>query len=83
MRISPQQLATAIHVPIGRPHAIIQGEHSITTDTALRLSRYFGTIVQFCVNMQATYELEVAAMQFGDQINLEILPLQIWVVLAK
>ena len=31
-------------------------------DTALRLARYFGTSAEFWIGMQATYDLEVAAM---------------------
>lgn len=77
MGISQTQLSKNIHVPAEQIQMIIQGEKAITPDMALRLSRYFGTTAQFWVNMQATYELEVATIEFGDKINQEISPLKI------
>ncbi len=53
-------LAKALHVPPGRVHDLILGKRAITLDTALRLSRYFGTTAQFWINMQTHYDLECA-----------------------
>jgi plasmid maintenance system antidote protein VapI len=38
---------------------IVRGERSISADTALRLSRYFGTSERFWTNLQARYDLEI------------------------
>ncbi|NEN97900.1 MAG: HigA family addiction module antidote protein, partial [Moorea sp. SIO3I7] len=58
--ISENQLAKDIHVPVTQVNAIVNGKKTITTDTALRLARYFGTTPQFWLNLQQHYELELA-----------------------
>lgn len=40
-------------------------KRGITADTALRLSRYFGT-TSLWMNMQASYELEIAEDRFDN-----------------
>ena len=77
MEISQYRLAKDIHVPARRINEIVHGKRAITADTALRLSRYFGTTAQFWINMQATYELEVADSEIGEKIYQEILPYKI------
>ncbi|NER89215.1 MULTISPECIES: HigA family addiction module antitoxin [unclassified Moorena] len=73
--ISENQLAQDIHVPVTQINAIINGKKTITTDTALRLARYFGTTPQFWLNLQQHYELELAEATLGDQILKTIKPL--------
>ena len=41
-QLSASALALKLRVPPQRLHEIIRGERSITPDTALRLSRFFG-----------------------------------------
>jgi addiction module HigA family antidote len=53
-------LALALRVPANRIGGIVKGQRGITADTALRLSRYFGTSAQMWMNLQAKYELEIA-----------------------
>ena len=43
MEISQYRLAKDISVPPRRINEIVHGKRSVTADTALRLSRYFGT----------------------------------------
>ena len=50
--ISQNKLARDIDVPVGRINEIIHGNRGITTDTALRLSVYFGTTPEFWINLQ-------------------------------
>jgi addiction module antidote protein, HigA family len=38
----------------------VRGKRSITVDTALRLSVYFGTNAQFWLNIQNQYDLDKA-----------------------
>ena len=52
----------------------IAGKRGITADTALRLARYFGTTSRFWMNMQASWELEVAEDQSGKAVEREVLP---------
>ena len=58
--ISQEQLSRDIDVPKSRISAIVNAERSITADTALRLSAYFGTSAEFWLNLQAEYELRQA-----------------------
>ncbi|NEO68876.1 MULTISPECIES: HigA family addiction module antitoxin [unclassified Moorena] len=73
--ISENQLAQDIHVPVTRINGIVNGKKTITTDTALRLARYFGTTAQFWLNLQQHYELELAEATLADQILNTIKPL--------
>ena len=47
----------------------------ITADTALRLSRYFGTSDRFWLNLQTRYDLETRKDVIGADLN-QIRPLQ-------
>lgn len=53
-------LAKALKIPHSRMTAIITGKRSITADTALRLSRYFGNSAQFWLGLQAEFDLRTA-----------------------
>jgi antitoxin HigA-1 len=55
--ISQNQLARDLDVPVTRIGDIIHARRGITTDTALRLSIYFGTTPEFWVNLQSQYNL--------------------------
>jgi len=60
LEISPYQLAKSIGVGQTRISEIIHAKRSITVDTALRLSRFFGTDEKFWLNLQQDYDIEVA-----------------------
>lgn len=68
-------LAKALSVPANRVTAILKGQRGITADTALRLSRYFGTTPQFWLNLQKSYELRLAEIESGQQIAAAVQPL--------
>ena len=72
--ISAHQLALALRVPATRINDIVNGKRGITADTALRLSRYFGTTPRFWMNMQASWELEMAEDALGHAVKREVLP---------
>ena len=55
----PYALARSIFVDPPRIAAIIKGKRRITSDTALRLSKFFGTSAEFWMNMQSRCDLEV------------------------
>lgn len=57
--ITQHKLAVAIGVPPRRINEIVHGTRRISADTALRLSRYFGTSERFWMNLQGRYDLEV------------------------
>ena len=58
MGISQNKLANCISVPPRRINEIVLGKRSITADTALRLSRYFGNSDKFWMGLQDDYDLE-------------------------
>lgn len=58
MGISAYRLAKDIGIPQTRVSQIIKGERRITADTALRLSKYFGTSAKFWLGLQADFDLE-------------------------
>ena len=55
--MSSYQLAKAIKVPRTRVERIAKEQTGITSDTALRLARFFGTSSQFWMNLQSNYDL--------------------------
>jgi addiction module HigA family antidote len=55
--ITQYRLAKDIAVPSRRINEIVHGKRAITTDTAFRLSQYFGNSSQFWLNLQADFEL--------------------------
>ena len=69
IRLSAAELARTLGVPANRISQIIAGKRAITADTALRLGRYFGTSPDLWVNLQKTYELDLARRQVGKAIK--------------
>ena len=70
--ISQYRLAKDIAVPARRINEIVLGKRSVTPDTALRLSRYFGTSELFWLNLQTQYDLEVEKDRLGDRLDREV-----------
>lgn len=69
MGVTPYRLAKAIHVPQTRIAAIIKGGRSITADTALRLSRFFGLSEGFWIGLQADYDAARAKDALGAELD--------------
>jgi antitoxin HigA-1 len=67
--ISQYQLARSIDVPARRINEIVHGDRRISADTALRLSRFFGTSERFWMNLQARYDLEVEKDRLGPALD--------------
>ena len=72
--LSANAMAHALDVPANRISAILKGQRGVTADTALRLSRFFGTTPQVWLNLQKTYELRVAENASGEQIARSVKP---------
>jgi len=60
LNMSARALAREIHVPANRITEIINGDRSITADTALRLAHRLGGSAEFWMNLQVSYDLEIA-----------------------
>jgi addiction module HigA family antidote len=72
MGISQYRLAKDINVHPRRINEIVHGDRSITANTALRLSRYFGLSERFWMNLQARYDLEMEKDRFAEQLETEV-----------
>jgi addiction module HigA family antidote len=69
LNLSAAALARHIAVPANRITEIVNGERSITGDTALRLGHFFSTSAEFWLNLQKLYELRLAERKAGDAIR--------------
>jgi len=58
MKITPYALAKAIGVDQTRISQLLKGKRRFSADTALRLSKFFGTSAEFWLNAQSRYDLE-------------------------
>ncbi len=72
LNISQYRVAKDISVPARRINEIVHGKRSITADTALRLSRYFGLSERFWLNLQARYDLETEKEKLKGRIEEEV-----------
>ena len=72
--LSMNRLALDLRVPVTRIAEIVHERRGITTDTAMRLARYFNTSARFWVNLQAVYDLEIAEDELSGQIREEVRP---------
>ncbi len=70
--LSQNRLGRDLGVSPRRINEIIHGKRSITANTALRLSRYFGTSAEFWLGLQADYDLDVASDLLSDRIAREV-----------
>jgi addiction module HigA family antidote len=59
MGITAYQLAKALHFP--GIYEIVREQRAISADVALRLGKYFGMTPQFWMNLQADFDLRLAA----------------------
>ncbi len=69
MAISQYALAKATDIPKTRINAIVSGDRSITPDTALRLSLFFGNSAEFWLNLQKQYDLAQVTDSFTPPKN--------------
>jgi addiction module HigA family antidote len=67
--IAAAELARQIDVPANRITRIINGQASVTADTALRLAHWFGTSPEYWLNLQTIYELRRAREKIGDRLD--------------
>jgi len=58
--VSQNRLARAVNVSPRRINEILHGKRSVSADTAVRLSRFFGTSEKFWLGLQNDYDLEEA-----------------------
>jgi addiction module HigA family antidote len=76
LHISQNRLAREIGVPPRRINEIVLGKRSVTPDTALRLSRYFGNSSRFWLGLQMDYDLEETEREKAEEIERNVQPLE-------
>ncbi len=69
MGLSQNALARAVNVPPRRINEIVLGKRSLTADTDLRLSRYFGVSEGFFLGLQADYDLMQRRREIEDELK--------------
>ncbi|RSK71167.1 addiction module antidote protein, HigA family [Burkholderia pseudomallei] len=67
--VTPTELARQLRVPANRITQIINGQRSITGDSALRLAHWFGNEPEFWMALQSRYDIAVARSEAGRAIN--------------
>ncbi|MFO1184299.1 MAG: HigA family addiction module antitoxin [Bauldia sp.] len=73
LNLTPYRLAAALKVPRTRIERLAREEGPVTSDTALRLGRYFGTTAEFWLGLQARYDIETLAPKLAGELA-EIAP---------
>lgn len=72
LAMSAHALSLDLHVPAPRINDIVRERRAISTDTAMRLARYFGTTPQFWLNLQTAFDLKQTEAKVGEQILREV-----------
>ena len=70
--LSQTRLGRDLGVSPRRINEIVHGKRSVTADTALRLSRYFGTSAESWLGLQADYDLDTASDRLAERILREV-----------
>ncbi len=68
MSISAYRLAKETNLPQTCISEIVKGKRRVTADTALRLSKFFGTTPQFWLGIQDDYDLEEQQEILADEL---------------
>jgi antitoxin HigA-1 len=69
MKLKPYSVAAKLGVPRTRIERLAREETPVTADTALRLSKFFGTTPVFWMNIQAQFDLETAEDNIAAEIK--------------
>ncbi len=69
LKITAYRLAKETGIPQTRISQIIKANRSITADTAIRLSKFFGTSPQFWLGLQNDYDLEEESKKKSKDFN--------------
>jgi addiction module HigA family antidote len=70
--MSAHALALELKVPAPRINDIVRERRAISSDTALRLARYFSTTPEFWLNLQTAFDLKIAERELKDRIEREV-----------
>jgi len=69
LRLSAGALAKVCGVPRTRIERLANEETGVTADTALRLSKAFGTTAALWLNLQNDYDIGIAKRDIGKELD--------------
>jgi len=69
LKISAYRLSKEIGIPQNRISEIIKGKRRITSDTALRLSAFFGNSAKFWLGLQVDFDIEEGNIQMRTALK--------------
>ena len=69
MNLTQYRLAKAIGVDARRIHSIVHRERSITAETALLFSRFFGNSAEFWMGPQSQHDLEITEDRLSQRLD--------------
>ena len=72
LEITPFRLAKSTGVDARRIHGIVCAERSITAETALLFSRFFGNSAEFWMGLQNQYDLERAEDNLSQKLDMVV-----------
>lgn len=75
LNLSASAFAKSLVVPTNRITEILNEKRRITSDTALRMSRFFGTTAEFWMNLQQAYDLKITREERWQEIEMSVRPL--------
>lgn len=67
--MTPYALAKKLHVPRTRIERIVAGKTGVTSDTALRLAKFFKTAPEFWMNLQNSFDLKVEMQKLKGELE--------------
>ena len=65
--VTQTRLARDTGISYLRVNEIVNGKRGITPDTAMRLSKYFGTTAEYWMNWQSAFDLQRAEKEHGKE----------------
>lgn len=69
LNITAYKLSKNLHIPQTRISQLLKGKRRVTSDTALRLSIYFGNSPKFWLGLQDDYDVEEALEQIKQELT--------------
>lgn len=69
LEMTPYALAKKLNVPRTRIERIVAQKTGITSDTALRLAKFFKTSPEFWLNLQNSFDLKIEAESLRDELE--------------
>lgn len=69
LNISAYRLSKDVRIPQTRISEIVKGRRRVTADTALRLSKYFGTTPKFWLGLQDDFDIEESQRLLTEELK--------------